>query len=73
MSIDHTPRTNVAGLDISFVISLIGSTAGATLQFVLPACMLITLGMPCKGFLFMIFGILFGVLGTCARWWMYGH
>ena len=53
-----------AGLDISFVISLIGSTAGATLQFVLPACMLITLGMPCKGFLFMIFGILFGVLGT---------
>ena len=52
------------GLDIGFVISLIGSTAGATLQFILPACMLITLGMPCKGFLFMIFGVLFAVLGT---------
>ena len=53
-----------AGLDIGFVISLIGSTAGATLQFILPACMLYTLGMPCKGFLFMLFGILFALLGT---------
>lgn len=53
-----------AGLDISFVISLIGSTAGATLQFILPACMLYTLNMPYKGCVFMVFGILFAILGT---------
>jgi hypothetical protein len=52
------------GLDISFVISLIGSTAGTTIQFILPACMLITLGMRKKGIIFMVFGITFGVLGT---------
>ena len=52
------------GLDIGFVISLIGSTAGASLQFILPACMLYTLGMPCKGCLFMLFGIVFALLGT---------
>ena len=52
------------GLDIGFVISLIGSTAGGFLQFILPACMLVTLGMPWKGAIFMIFGVLFAVLGT---------
>jgi hypothetical protein len=52
------------GLDIGFVISLIGSTAGTTIQFILPACMLMTLGMRKKGIAFMAFGITFGVLGT---------
>ena len=52
------------GLDIGFVISLIGSTAGTAIQFILPACMLVTLGSRKKGICFMAFGIAFGVLGT---------
>ena len=52
------------GLDISFVISMIGSTVGTAIQFILPSCMIMTLGMRAKGLAFLGTGILFGVLGT---------